>query len=107
VFERRIFRAIYGPIKEGDEWCKRNNKELHDLYKEETIIMFIKMGWLRWAGHVIRLEEGRLVKRILISNPGGASRGRPKIRREDAVYDDSKAITIRNWKCCPEPGNLG
>jgi hypothetical protein len=43
------------------------------------------------------MEEDRPAKRILISNPGGA-RKRPKIRWEDRVDDDSKAIRIRNWK---------
>jgi hypothetical protein len=99
VFERRILRAIYGPTKEGDEWRIRNNKELHDLYKDEDIVMLIKLGWLRWAGHVIRMEEDSPVNRILVSNAGGTrGRGRLKIRWEHGVDDDSKAIGIRNWK---------
>jgi hypothetical protein len=45
------------------------------------------------------MEEDRPAKRILISNPGGArGRGRPKIRWEDGMDDDSKAIGIRKWK---------
>jgi hypothetical protein len=45
------------------------------------------------------MEEDRPAKRILVSNPGGArGRGRLKIRLEDGVDDDSKAIGIRNWK---------
>jgi hypothetical protein len=45
------------------------------------------------------MEEDRPVKRILVSNPGGArGKGRLKTRWEDGVDDDSKAIGIRNWK---------
>jgi hypothetical protein len=74
-------RPIYGPIKEGDEWRIRNNMELYDLYKEQDLITFIKLGRLRWAGHLTRREDDIPAKRILISNPGGTSRrGRPKIR---------------------------
>jgi hypothetical protein len=92
-------RAIYGPIKEGDEWHIRNNRELHGLYKEKDIITFTKLRRLRCAKHVIRTEEDRPAKRILISNQGGArGRGRPKIRWKDGPDDDSKAIGIRNWK---------
>jgi hypothetical protein len=92
-------RAIYGPTKEGDVWRIRNNKELYDLYKDEDIVRFIKLGRLRRAGHVIRMEEDRPAKRTLVSNPGGArGRGRPKIRWEDGGDDDSKAIGMRNWK---------
>jgi hypothetical protein len=93
VFERRILPAVYDPIKEGDQWRISNNKVLYDLYKDEDIITFIKLGWLRWTGHAIRMEEDRSAKRTLISNPGSArGRGRPKIRWEDGVDDDSKAI---------------
>jgi hypothetical protein len=60
---------------------------------DEDIVTLIKLGRLRWAGHVIRMVEDRPAKRILISNPGGArGRGRLKIRWEDGVDDDSKAI---------------
>jgi hypothetical protein len=98
VFERRILTAIYGPTK-GDEGRIRNNKELYDLYKHEDIVTFIKLGWLRWAGHVIRMEEDRPAKRILVSNQGGArGRARPKFKCEEGVDDDSKAIRIQNWK---------
>jgi hypothetical protein len=74
-------------------------KELYDLYKDEDIVTFIKLCQLRWAGHVIRMEEDRPAKRILVSNPRGArGRGRPKIRWKDGVDDDSKAIGIWKWK---------
>jgi hypothetical protein len=45
------------------------------------------------------MEEGRPVRRILISNTGGIrGRGRLKIRWEDGVDDNSKVIRIQNWK---------
>jgi hypothetical protein len=37
VFERRILRAICGPIKDGDEWHIRNNKELYDIFTRGKI----------------------------------------------------------------------
>jgi hypothetical protein len=86
--------AIYGPTKEGDEWRIQNNKELHDFYKDEDIITCIKLGQLRWAGHVIRMEEDRPVTRILISNPGGARKGESHWNTELEG-------------CCLKPGNLG
>jgi hypothetical protein len=45
------------------------------------------------------MEEDRPVKRILVSNPGDTrGKGTPKIRWEDGVDNDSKAIRIQNWK---------
>jgi hypothetical protein len=37
VFERKILRAIYGPIKDSDEWRIRYNSELYALYKDMDI----------------------------------------------------------------------
>jgi hypothetical protein len=53
VFERKILRAIYGPIKDNDEWRIRYNSELCAVYKDMDIITFIKVGRLKWAGHVV------------------------------------------------------
>jgi hypothetical protein len=45
------------------------------------------------------MEEDKPAKRVLVSNPGGTrGRGRPKMRWEDGVDDDSKAIAIQNWR---------
>jgi hypothetical protein len=57
VFERKILRAIFGPTDENGEWRIKYNNELYTLYKESDIVTYIKINRLRWAGHVIRLEE--------------------------------------------------
>jgi len=42
VFERKIFRIIYGPKYEDGEWKSRTNRELEELNKGENIIKWIK-----------------------------------------------------------------
>jgi hypothetical protein len=32
IFERKIFRGIFGAIKEGDHWRRRYNNEMYRLY---------------------------------------------------------------------------
>jgi hypothetical protein len=74
VFESRVLRRIFGPKREEDgSWRKLHNDELHDLYSSPNIVAAIKSRRMRWAGHVERMGEGRVVYRVLV--------GRPECRR--------------------------
>jgi hypothetical protein len=42
VFERKIFRRIYGAEYENEEWKSRANRELEDMSKGENIVKWIK-----------------------------------------------------------------
>jgi hypothetical protein len=43
VYERKVLRKIFGPKRNNDEeYEMRNNEELDNLYKESTIIEFLK-----------------------------------------------------------------
>lgn len=98
IFERKVLRSIFGPVNVDNEWRARYNYELHELFGEPNITSFIKMGRLRWAGHVIRLEDSRPAIRVLRYEPGGSRRrGRPKIRWEDGIREDARTIGVKNW----------
>jgi hypothetical protein len=63
------------------------------------IITFIKVGRLKWAGHVVQTDQQRPAKRILNAKlESTRRRGRPKLRWEDGVDKDVKALGERNWK---------
>jgi hypothetical protein len=51
-FERKIFRAIYGPVKENKLWKIRRNDELEAIIKGENIFRFIKCQRIRWLDHI-------------------------------------------------------
>jgi len=38
IFERKIFRRIYGPKYENGEWKSRMNQELNEMNKGENIV---------------------------------------------------------------------
>jgi len=42
MFERKIFRRIYGPKYENGEWKSRTNRELEEMSKGENIVKWIK-----------------------------------------------------------------
>jgi hypothetical protein len=51
------------------KWRKYHNEELHDLYSSPSIIRIIKSRRMRWAGHVVRMEEKRKAYRLLVGKP--------------------------------------
>jgi hypothetical protein len=63
------------------------------------IITFIEVDRLKWTDHVVRMDQQRPAKRILNAKPEGRRKGgRPKLRWEDEVDNDVKALGERNWK---------
>jgi hypothetical protein len=42
IFERKIFRKIYGPKYENGEWKSRTNRELEEMKGEGNIVKWIK-----------------------------------------------------------------
>jgi hypothetical protein len=42
IFERKIFRRIYGPKYENGEWKSRTNRELEEMSKGGNIVKGIK-----------------------------------------------------------------
>jgi hypothetical protein len=78
IFERKIFRRIYGPKYEDGEWKSRTNRELEDLSKGESIVKWIKEQRISWLGHLERMED-KMPKKILIQElEGKRQRGRPR-----------------------------
>jgi hypothetical protein len=59
VFENRVLRRIFGPMRDEvtGEWRKLHNEELRDLYTSPTIVRVIKSRRIRWAGHIARMRR--------------------------------------------------
>jgi len=78
IFERKIMRKMFGPIRTDDGYWRKT---------------------LNWLGHVERMAEDNIVQKIkkwkLVSK---RPIGRPKTRWDDDVLEDKKSINIPNWK---------
>jgi hypothetical protein len=60
-----VLRKIYGPVYDNGIWRIRTNKELMALYQELDIVAEIKKARLRWLGHVERMSEDRVIKKLI------------------------------------------
>ena len=68
---------------------KLHNEELRDIYTLPNIVLVVKSRRMRWAGHVARMGEGRVVHRVLLGKPDGKRPlGRPRRRWEDNIKMD-------------------
>jgi len=67
VFERKVYSRILGPVydNEKENWRILTNKEIYASVKNPTIVETIRLYKLRWFGHVQRMEESRIPKRVL------------------------------------------
>ena len=98
VFERKIFRRIYGPKYENGEWKSRTNRELEEMSKGENTVKWIKGQRISWLCHLERMEEGRMSKKIFTQElKGTRRRGRPRKRWKEEVERDLQVLGVRRW----------
>ena len=80
-------------------WIIKTNDELRHRMKQEGVIKFIKSQRLRWAAHVMRMENTRTTRKITEWTPYRTrSAGRPRLRWMDQVEEDLKRMKIVVWR---------
>ena len=97
--ESEILRRIYGPIQD------KNTGVLDGIVKFITYRFLnteddIKIRRLGWVGHVIRMENERIPKKVLKGKLHNIRPvGKPRTRREDTVQRNiSQILGIRGWR---------
>jgi hypothetical protein len=99
IFETKIFRRIYGPKYENGEWKSRTNRELKEMSKGENIVKWIKGQWISWLGHLERMEEDRMPKKIFTQKlEGTRRRGRLRKGWKEEVERDLQVLGVRRWR---------
>jgi len=73
------------------------------LYDEADLVTTIKITRLRWAGHVMLMQDNLPCKKVTLNKPEGRRRaGRPNLRWIDEVTKDSEKLGVRNGGPGPE-----
>jgi hypothetical protein len=72
IFERKVYRRILGPVYDNEKvnWRILTNKEFYAMLKKPTITDTIRLNRLCRFGHVQRMEQNRIPKRVLYVNLG-------------------------------------
>ena len=99
IFERKVFRRIYGPEYENGERKSWTNRELDEMSKGESIVKWIKGQKISWLGHLERMQEDRMPKKIFTQKlEWTRRRGRPRKRWKEKVERDLQMLGVRKWR---------
>ena len=78
---------------------EESDQGIYARVKNPTTIEAIKLNRLRWFGHVQRMEENRIPKRVLYMNLGTIRlRGRSRNRWQDEVREDGRIVGVEGWQ---------
>ena len=93
------FRRIYGPKYGNGEWNRRTNRELEQMSKGENIVKWIKGQRISWLGHLDRMEEDMMPKKIFTQElEGTRRRGSPRKGWKEEVERDLQVLGVRTWR---------
>jgi len=79
-------------------WKIRTNQELRELYKNLGIAADIEKKRLGCAGHVVRKDQERTVKKVFETKPDGSRRGRPRLRLLKDVEKDLRELKVKRFR---------
>ena len=95
--EMKALRKVYGVTKRD----RIRNQTIRDELKMQSVIDRMEKKTLSWYGHVIRMSEERLPRKILETKSiGNRGKGRPRVKWEEYVEDlcSRKGTTITETK---------
>jgi len=84
---------------ENGFWRIRKSYDLNELIKNADIVRFVRSRRIAWLSHVLRMDDKRTPKNILVWKPLGARiRGRPRKRWIVDTEKDKQIIGIKGWR---------
>jgi hypothetical protein len=96
-----VYSRILGPLydNEKENWRILTNKEIYAIVKKPTTTETIRLHRLHWFGHVQRMEENRIPKRVLYMNlETTRMRGRPRNKWQGEVREDGRIGGGEEWQ---------
>ena len=97
VFENKILRKITGPVFDDDAgiWRIRHNWEIREITEQPNLSQVAKARRMQWAGHMARMEEDRVPKKIYQAQMiGRRPVGRPRKNWDKCLIEDLRIQEI-------------
>jgi hypothetical protein len=85
-------------VKENGLWRIRRNNELEAIIKGQNIVRFFKSQRIRWLGHIERMQNNAIPKKMYGKQYATRRRGRPKMRWLEDVYMDLRKMGVNEWR---------
>ena len=79
---------VHGAVHRG-EWKNRTNRELEELSKGENIVKWIKGQRISWLGHLERMEEDRMHKKIFTGRDETKRKTKERMERRNRKRSSS------------------
>ena len=99
VFERKLLRKIFGPVRVGDDFRIRFKSELYELLNDMDVVHRNNIQRLRWLGDVVRMEKDAPARRVFDAGIcASRRRGRPCIPWKDQIEEALSSIGVTNWR---------
>jgi hypothetical protein len=90
---------MFGPINIDIIWKIRSNMEIDKLIKGADRVRIIKVKRIKWLGHIQRMDQARLSRKLLDWKPMGTRPiRRPRQRWQKDVMENLKKLKVKNWK---------
>jgi hypothetical protein len=69
------------------------------MCRKPDAVATVEVRRLEWAGHLVRMSDGRAVKQVFVGKPDGRRKaGRPKLRWLDCTENDLKSMCVKRWR---------
>ncbi|GFV72776.1 uncharacterized protein TNCV_1232901 [Trichonephila clavipes] len=88
---------VLDAMPENETWRRRSNLDIYQSYKESGVANFIKIQRIKWAGHVIRMNEDRTTKKDFNSQANSTRiKGKPNLRWIDGLEKNFLVFRTKN-----------
>jgi len=99
IFERKLFKEYMVLNMKTGKWKSRTNRELEVMSKGENVVKWMKGQKISWLGHLERMEDDRMPKKIFTQElEGMRRRGRPRKRWKEEAERDVQVLGVRRLR---------